>query len=83
MYEELIVYVEHIGGVVVITVMPEMTSQLQGELCKLAESCKTEKLLFAIALPVLQLSASLHNSLCNCDFISDITVVTTLPPIYY
>ena len=54
MYEELIVYVEHIGGGVVTAVMSEVTSQLQGEFCKLAEICKTEKLLSAIVLSVNQ-----------------------------
>ena len=54
MYDKLIVYVEHIGGGVVAAVMSEMTSQLQGEFCKLAESCKTEKLLSATALSVNQ-----------------------------
>ena len=54
MYEELIVSVEDIGGGVVTAVMSEVTSQLQGEFCKLAEICKTEKLLYAIALSVNQ-----------------------------
>ena len=51
MYEELIVSVEDIEGGVVTAVMSEVTSQLQGEFCKLAE---TEKLLYAIALSVNQ-----------------------------
>ena len=54
MYEELIVSVEDIGGGVVTAVMSEVTSQLQEEFCKLAEICKTEKLLYAIALSVNQ-----------------------------
>ena len=54
MYEELIVSVEDIEGGVVTAVMSEVTSQLQGEFCKLAEICKTEKLLYAIALSVNQ-----------------------------
>ena len=54
MYEELIVSVEDIGSGVVTAVMSEVTSQLQGEFCKLAEICKTEKLLYAIALSVNQ-----------------------------
>ena len=54
MYEELIVSVEDIGGGVVTAVMSEVTSQLQGQFCKLAEICKTEKLLYAIALSVNQ-----------------------------
>ena len=54
MYEELIVYVEHTGSGDVTAVMSEVTSQLQGEFCKLAESCKTEKQLSAIALSVNQ-----------------------------
>ena len=56
MYEELIVSVEDIGGGVVTAVMSEVTSQLQGQSCKLAEICKTEKLLYiyAIALSVNQ-----------------------------
>ena len=54
MYEELIVSVEDIGGGVVTAVMSEVTSQLQGEFCKLAEICKTEKLLYAIVLSVNQ-----------------------------
>ena len=52
MYEELIVSVEDIGGGVVTAVMSEVTSQLQGEFCKLAEICKTEKL----------------HAVCNCAF---------------
>ena len=56
MYEELIVYVcrAYIGGGVVIAVMSEVTSQLQGEFSKLAGICKTEKLMSAIALSVNQ-----------------------------
>ena len=54
MYEELIVSVEDIGGGVVTAVMSEVTSQLQGEFCKLGEICKTEKLLYAIVLSVNQ-----------------------------
>ena len=54
MYEELIVSIEDIGGGVVTAVMSEVTSQLQGQFCKLAEICKTEKLLYAIALSVNQ-----------------------------
>ena len=53
-YEELIVSVEDIEGGVVTAVMSEVTSQLRGEFCKLAEICKTEKLLYAIALSVNQ-----------------------------
>ena len=62
MYEELlIVYEEYIGGGVVTTVMSEMASQLLGEFCKLAESCKTEKLLFAIALSGNSTKLELHH----------------------
>ena len=54
MYIELIVYVEHTGGGVVTAVISEMTSQFQGEFCKLAEISTTEKLLSAIVLSVNQ-----------------------------
>ena len=47
MHDELIVYVEHIVSRDVTAVMSEVTSQLHREFCKLAEICKTEKLLSA------------------------------------
>ena len=41
----------------------------------------TERAIADSCFSVLQLSASLQNSPCNCDVISDITAITTPPPI--
>ena len=43
----------HWGGVVT-AMMSKLTSQLQEQFCKLAEICKTEKLLSAVAFSVNQ-----------------------------
>ena len=61
MYDESIVHVQHAPSMfymhycgVVTAVMSKLTSQFQGKFCKLAEICKTEKLLSAVALSVNQ-----------------------------
>ena len=44
------VKVQYVVGGTVTAVMSEVPSQLQGEFCKLAEICKTEKLWSAVVL---------------------------------